>query len=177
MPRNFPFFVFFPFLNGFQFHGDQRMNKRDLVLRFLIVEILVVVLFAASATSEALQAFKVVSSGGTVVTAVNVDIYADPGCTQVLTQLVWGNLAPGSNNTQTIYIKNTGNVPELLSIATNAWNPANASTVLTLTWDLGTATVLAASTSTPTTLTLAVASNPGSLTTFSFNVTITGMQQ
>jgi hypothetical protein len=125
----------------------------------------------------AVSTFQMLPSNGTVVTAVNVDIYTDSGCTQSLTSIGWGNVAPGSNNTQTIYIKNSGTVPELLSISTSAWSPANASSLLTLTWNLGTSKVLAASASTPAILALAVSSSPGSVTTFSFNITITGTQQ
>ena len=128
------------------------------------------------ATLGAVTTFENVPSSGSVVTAVNVDLYSDAGCTQNLTSIAWGNIAPGSTNTRTIYIRNSGNVPETLTMATGAWNPSNATLVLACSWNLGSNTVLNASASTAAILTLTVAANPGSLTNFSFNITITGTQ-
>src|SRR5664280_2122671 len=81
----------------------------------------------------------------------------------------------GTATTQTVYIKNTGNIPETLTITTNNWNPTNATSSLTLTWNRQN-TILNAGTSIQATLTLTAASNTGSLTTFSCDVTLTGTQ-
>ena len=77
--------------------------------------------------------------------------------------------------TQTIYIKNTGNVPETLTMTTNNWTPTGADTYLTLTWNRQT-TILNAGASIQATLTLTAAANTGTLTTFSCDVTLTGTQ-
>jgi hypothetical protein len=102
-------------------------------------------------------------------------LYSDSACTQIATALNVGTLNPGNTATQTIYIKNTGNVPETLTMTTNNWNPASASTSLTLTWNRQN-TVLTAGQIIQATLTLTAAANTGSLTTFSCDVTITGTQ-
>jgi len=144
--------------------------------RGALIAIVVTGVLLTVATLGAVTTFQNVPSSGSVVTAVGVDLYSDPGCTQNLTSIAWGNIAPGSTNTRTIYIKNSGNVPETLTMATSAWSPSTATSVLTFSWNLGSSTVLNASASIPAILTLAVAANPGSLTNFSFNITITGTQ-
>jgi len=144
--------------------------------RGALIAIVVTGVLLTVATLGAVTTFQNVPSNGSVVTAVNLDLYSDVGCTQSLTSIAWGNIAPSSTNTRTIYIKNTGNVPETLTMATSAWNPANATSVLACSWNLGSNTVLNASASIPAILTLTVGSNPGSLTNFSFNITITGTQ-
>jgi hypothetical protein len=152
------------------------MNKKHVVRYFVSIEIVLIMLFSAFATSAALNSnSKALFSGGSVITTINVDVYQDPACTQTLTSINWGNVYPASNNTQTIYIKNSGNAPEQLSITAGNWNPTNASQVLTFSYSLNSIT-LAPSASTPATLNLAVSANPESLTTFNFNITITGTQ-
>jgi hypothetical protein len=125
-------------------------------------------------TLSALSASRTVPASGTM-TAVNVELYSDAACTQICTTLNFGTLDPGSTVTQNVYIKNTGAVPVTLSMAVNNWNPTNAGSCETLSWNRGNY-VLNAGLSVQATLTLTAASNTGSLTTFSFSVTITGTQ-
>jgi len=106
---------------------------------------------------------------------VNLGVYSDSACTQTVTALSVGTLSPGGAATQTVYVKNTGNIPETLTMTTNNWAPSSASSLLTLTWNRQNA-VLNAGASIQATLTLRVASNTGSLTTFSCDVTLTGTQ-
>jgi hypothetical protein len=111
---------------------------------------------------------------GTINT-INLGVYSDSDCTQVVTALNVGTLNPGGTATQTVYIKNTGKVAETLTMTTNNWTPTNANTRLTLSWNRQN-TVLNAGESIQATLTLTAASNTGSLTTFSCDVTLTGTQ-
>jgi hypothetical protein len=111
---------------------------------------------------------------GTIAT-VNVEAYKDAACTQPVTELDIGTVSPGSTATQTIYVKNSGTVPITLTMTVSNWDPANANTYLSVTWNQQN-TVLAAGESTPATLTLTAASNTGSLTTFSCRITITGTE-
>jgi hypothetical protein len=131
-------------------------------------------LFLTMITAGLLTSSQTVQSSGTI-TAVNVGVYTDSGCTQNCTSIDWGSMAPGNSTTITIYIKNTGTVPETLSMAASTWVPSNANTYLTLTWNRANY-VLNPNTSVSATLTLAASSSAGSLTTFSFNIVITGTQ-
>jgi hypothetical protein len=146
----------------------QKLSK-GAIIALAIVGVLLTVTTAALLSSN-----QTLPMSGTI-TAVNLGVYSDSGCTQPATALNVGTLNPGSNATQTIYIKNTGNIPETLTMTANNWNPTNATSSLTLTWNRQN-TVLDSGTSIQATITLTAAANTGSLTTFSFNVILTGTQ-
>jgi hypothetical protein len=139
-----------------------------------VIAITIAAIALTATTAAVLSINQNVSLNGSI-TAVNLGIYSDSGCTQTCTALNVGAINPGGTSTQTVYIKNTGNVPETLTMAASNWSPANANTYLTLTWNQQN-TVLPAGQSIQATLTLTAASNTGSLTTFSCSVTITGTQ-
>ena len=109
------------------------------------------------------------------VYAINLSVYSDSACTQPVTALSVGTISPGGTATQTVYIKNTGNIQETLTMTTSNWTPSSASSALTLTWNRQN-TSLSVGTSIQATLTLTAAANTGSLTTFGCDVTFTGTQ-
>ncbi len=107
------------------------------------------------------------------VSAINVGAYLDSDCTIKCTAIDWGNMKSGSTTTKTIYIKNSGGTNTTLSISTSSWNPKWAKSSLTLSWNLNNYR-LSAGQAVPATFTLAAALNTGSLTNFTFTITITG---
>ena len=139
-----------------------------------IIALTITALALTLTTAAILSNNQTVPLNGTI-TAVNLGVYSDSACTQTVTALTAGTLNPGNTATQTIYIKNTGNIPETLTMTTNNWTPTNASSSLTLTWNRQN-NVLNAGASVQATLTLTAAANTGSLTTFSCDVTLTGTQ-
>ncbi len=141
---------------------------------------LAVIALTITALALTVTTLAVLSSNQTVplsgtINAVNLEVYTDSDCTQTATTLDVGTLSPGATATQTVYVKNTGNVPETLTMTENNWSPTSASSYLTLTWNRQN-NVLNAGNSIQATLTLTAATNTGSLTTFSCDVTITGTQ-
>jgi hypothetical protein len=138
-----------------------------------IVALVAAGVFLTLVTAGLISSSQTVPSTGTV-SAVNVGVYSDSQCTQNLTSISWGNIAPGGTATYTIYVKNSGTVQMTLNMTTNSWNPASANGPITLIWNKE-ATVLSAGSSTSATLTLTVSSSiSSSITTFSFNIVITG---
>lgn len=131
-------------------------------------------LFLTMITAGLLTSSQTVQSSGNI-TAVNVGVYTDSGCTQNCTSIDWGTLAPGNSSSRTIYVKNAGTVPVTLSMATSTWVPSNANAYLTLTWNRANY-VLNPNTSVAATLTLTASSGAGAITTFSFNIVITGTE-
>ncbi len=132
-------------------------------------------IFLTGITIAALSANQTVPLAGTI-TAINLGVYTDSACTQNCTTLNAGTLSPGAIYTQTLYVKNTGNLPETLTMTVNNWNPTNANTYLTLTWNQQNVLLNPAQT-VQGTLTLTVAPNTGSLTSFSCSIIFTGTQQ
>jgi len=122
----------------------------------------------------ALVATRTVSNSGSV-TAVGVGVYSDSACTTALSAISWGTLNPGDVKTYTIYVKNTGTVPVTLNMTVGNWNPPSASSYITLTWDKQN-TVLSAGSVATSVLTLSVSSSVSGVTSFSFDITITGTQ-
>jgi hypothetical protein len=149
------------------------MNSQKLS-KVAVIALAIAALALTLTTAAILTTSQNVPLNGTI-NAVNLGIYSDSGCTQTCSSLNVGAVNPGGTGTQTIYIKNTGNIPETLTMTTNNWNPTNATTTLTLTWNQQN-TVLNAGSSIQATLTLTAAANTGSLTTFSCSVTLTGTQ-
>jgi hypothetical protein len=72
-----------------------------------------------------------------------------------------------------VYVKNTGNAAVTLNMTTSAWSPSSASSYITLTWNQ-TGTVLQAGGVVTAGLTLTVSSSISGITSFSFNITISG---
>jgi hypothetical protein len=110
------------------------------------------------------------------ISSINVDIYTDAEATTKLTSLHWGTLSPGGQITRTVYIKNSGNTAETLGMSVTDWSPTQAGSVVSVTWNKE-GSILAAGAIVPATLTLQVSSNPGSVTSFSMNIVISGVAQ
>ena len=139
-----------------------------------IIALAIAAIALTATTAAILTSNQTVPLNGTI-NAVNLAVYSDSGCTQTVTSLNVGTLNPGANATQTIYVKNTGNIAETLTISTANWNPTNANTSLTLSWNRQNY-VLPAGQNIQATLTLTAAANTGSLTSFSCDATLTGTQ-
>jgi hypothetical protein len=131
-------------------------------------------LFLTLLTTGLLMSSQTLQSNGTV-TAVNIGVYSDSSCTQNLTSINWGSIYPGNSTTRIMYVKNTGSLPVTLTMTTESWVPLNASTYISLSWDQED-TVLTAGQSTTATLTLSASPNAGNITSFSFNIIITGTE-
>jgi uncharacterized repeat protein (TIGR01451 family) len=106
--------------------------------------------------------------------AINLGVYKDSACTQTATAIDWGTLAPGSTATYTLYVKNTGNARETLSLSTTDWSPSAAAQYITVTWNQNGAS-LNKNDVVQATLTLTVSlSIDSSITSFSNSIIITG---
>lgn len=138
----------------------------------VFLAIVAIVMLLSISTLGLLTISQTISSSGTI-TAANVGVFSDSQCTQPLSSISWGTIAPGSSVSSTIYIKNTGNIPLTLNMATSGWNPTIAGNSITITWNRE-GTVLGADQSTPAELTLAVNSGISGVTTFSVNIIISG---
>ena len=136
----------------------------------VIIALMAVVL----STLGALTVSQTFSNSGSI-SAIGVGVYSDSGCTTVLSSINWGTVNPGASATYTMYVKNNGTLPVTLTMTTGTWNPTNASSYINLTWNQQNYSLPAGS-SVPAVLTLNVSSSISGITSFTFNVTITGTQ-
>jgi hypothetical protein len=134
--------------------GKEKNNET-----ILVVAIIVILLAAAFV--------------GTRQVPKSIGVYSDSACTQPLTSINWGTILPGGSVTRTIYIKNMNTTQITLSMTKTDWNPARANGPITLTWDKE-GTTLTANQIATATLTLNVSPSINSITTFRFNIVITG---
>jgi len=111
------------------------------------------------------------SSG--VIASTTVGVYSDSGLTTKLTSIDWGTIYPGASKTVVAYVKNEGTVPITLALSAANWSPSTASSYMTLSWDYSGAK-LNAGANVKVTLTLTVSSSITGITSFSFDVVITG---
>jgi len=123
-------------------------------------------LFALPYGYAILSAAKVGNTGNLQAVGVTTDINS----------INWGIITPGQTKTQLVIVTNTGNQPVTLTMETSNWNPALASSCLTLTWDYDAETILPQQSQTVQ-FSLTVSTDPDpSITTFSFDITLTGIQ-
>ena len=81
------------------------------------------------------------STGTVFIPTLGLDAYWEQECNNPVSSIDWGTLEPGDQNTSTIYLKNTGNLPLALSMITQNWTPTNATTYIIVTWNRENATI------------------------------------
>lgn len=143
--------------------------------KITIGTILTIAVFGTIMTTlGALVATRTISNVGSLK-AIGVGVYWDSSCSNAVSSINWGALEPGTTKTFTIYIRNEGNVPVKLSMTTNNWNPPSATSYITLSWDRENH-VLAAGSIVSAVLTLSVSSNINGITSFNFDIIISGTE-
>jgi hypothetical protein len=152
--------------------GERCSNMRAKPNLALLLVIISVALVGALAVSGILSTSRTIGSSGTVK-AINVEVYWDSECTQVVSEVDWGFCDPGSTIDKTVYIKNTGNAPLALSMTYSGWSPTEASDYISLSWDSEGAEIAAGSVKTAV-LTLSISETITGIMDFSFNIVIEG---
>jgi len=146
----------------------QRLLAVVTLVVIVTVAVTAIVAFGALSNSRNVQSF------GTVKT-VNVGVYWDNDCTNATSTVNWGTLEPGAAKNFTIYVKNEGSVAVVLSMSTENWNPASASSYITLSWNRE-SHALSHGSVVQAVLTLSVSSEISGITNFSFDIIITGTE-
>lgn len=107
------------------------------------------------------------------VKTIGVGVYSDIGCTDQVTSINWDVIEVGASKDEPVYIRNEGTAPMTLSLDTEKWNPANASSHIILSWDYG-EEIIDVDVVVPVTLTLSVLDTIEGITDFSFDIVIIG---
>jgi len=141
----------------------QRIALKPLAVLLSIISLIVV------ASGFMQSSVRIVGRG--TVKAVGVGVFWDSNRTSPVSFIDWGMVEPGSMNNVTVYVRNDGNVAASISLATENWNPSNASDYLTLSWNydgrqLNPLEVV------QVTLTLTVSSSVHGIDSFSFDIII-----
>jgi len=110
-----------------------------------------------------------------VVASANIQVCWESECTNNVSSISWGTIDPGRSKNVTVYVKNTGTVPLTLSFNTTNWNPSAANAHISLSWGYDGSHVQPDQVL-PVTLALVVSESAWGLTSFSFDIYITGTQ-
>jgi hypothetical protein len=149
---------------------ETTMEKIHVAAISVVAATLIVVSVLAASL---LTAYQTIPNGGSVK-AVGVGVYWDSPCTSNVTSIDWGIVGPGSTANKTVYIKNVGNTRESLNMTTASWS-TGAYGNITLSWnDEG--YVLDPGAIVQAVFTLSVSSGISGVTSFSFNIIITGTE-
>jgi hypothetical protein len=137
-----------------------------------LVKIWIVLAILASISAVyALPPAKVQMRSTGLIKALGVGVYWDNGCTNVVSSIDWGLLEPGSVKTVTVYVRNEGNAPIVLSLQTENWNPDGASSYMSLGWNYG-GQQIDVNAVLPVTLSLSISPSIQGITSFSFTIII-----
>jgi len=122
-----------------------------------------------------LMAYQSIPNTGNVK-GVGVGVYWDSDCTSNVTSINWGLLEPGETASVTVYIENKGSIPVSLNMTTDNWNPTSASDDITLSWNREGYVLNTTVPVVQTVLTLSVSPDTTGVTSFSFDIIITGTE-
>ncbi len=149
------------------------MQSRRRFLNFaLFLAMMMAIVVSAPAIYGLLTGTRTISSTGSIKT-IGVKVYSDSACTNEVSSIDWGTVEPGSTKDTTVYIKNTGNAAVTLSLGTENWSPSSASGYMKLTWNYDGQSI-SPNANVQTKLTLTVFANATGVTSFSFDILITG---
>ena len=126
-----------------------------------------------SLVAALLSSSQTVPNLGTVA-GVGVGVYWDYAGTNQTTSIDWGTLSPGDTKYCTVFVKNVGNDPVTLSMATSGWNPTTAPTYINVIWNSTGVSLPSHNSVAAAKFTLTALSTTTGITNFSFNITITG---
>ncbi len=110
------------------------------------------------------------------VMAVGAGIYWDQACTNRTLSLNWGMIDSSSSSNLTVYVRNECNSAVTLELNTSTWTPSATSRYISLNWNY-TGQILKTGEVIPIELTLKVDPAIIDITNFSFETTITTIEQ
>ncbi|UCG45126.1 MAG: hypothetical protein JSV58_07095 [Candidatus Bathyarchaeota archaeon] len=143
-----------------------------LTMTFIVAGLLVIIVLLNSTVMGTLLGRVTLPNQG-IVKTMGVGVYWDSGCSNQVTSIDWGAVAPGSINDVAVYVKNEGNTVATLSATTENWSPPSTSTYMSLSWDYAGQPV-AIGEVVQVVLSLSVSQVIEGITGFSFDIVIIG---
>jgi hypothetical protein len=102
-----------------------------------------------------------------------VEVFWDRNCTQRVSSIDWGTLAPRMTKTVSVYVQNKSNETCILILTPTGWNPPAAANYLELKQDYENKKIQSSEV-VKVTLSLTVSPNIAGITNFSFNIIVQG---
>ena len=160
------------------------VTKSQIALSFIIISLAFI---SGTAVVGVLQSNERLSTSGIVTRPappppppspppepdIEIDVYSDSGCTQLVSNVDWGEILAGSTITRIVYVKNNGDYEVALGLSTENWSPVEAMADITLDWDYD-GTFLEVDEVRQEIFSLSIDSGIGGISSFSFDIVITG---
>ena len=108
-------------------------QKTTIIAALAIVAIVVAAVVILAAT------WQIQSTG--IIATLNLTVYSDATLSKTVSAIDWGKIQPGNYAIINLWLKPTGTENSQLTMTTYNWNPASASTYLTLIWNYTGATI------------------------------------
>ena len=150
-------------------------RKRDMMIKISPSIIIVLCMLSIFACGLAQLWTTITISNMGEVKTIGFGVYSDSNCTNAMTAISWGMIAPGSSLNLTFYLRNEGNVPLTLHLYAQNWNPENTSDYMSLSWNYGEQAVNPME-AIQLTLTLSVSNNIEGINNYRFDVIITATE-
>ncbi|MCW4015260.1 MAG: hypothetical protein NWF06_02725 [Candidatus Bathyarchaeota archaeon] len=150
-----------------------KKRKQTIIILFLSTVSILNVFFLTAISGQLLVKTNMYSYGSIQIQTAGITAYRDSSCNTRVSGVAWGTIAPGSFETQIVYIKNDGSSPLTLSLDTTNWNPTNAPGYMDLTWNYDGQTI-DPNEVLPVALTLSVDSGISGINSFNFEIVING---
>jgi len=138
----------------------------------LVSVLTVAVILGGIAIGQMISSARLMSSG--LVKSVELGVYKDSNCSEVMSSVGWGIVEPGSQHNASVYIRNEGNTEITLFLNCTGWNPPEAETYMVLSWNY-TGQLVMPNQVILVILTLSVGNDAPSGRDFTFDVVITAM--
>jgi len=148
-------------------------TRQGLSILGLVLAIGLVVANADSIYGLLTTVFPIGNTG--VIASAGLGVYSESQCVNNVSSINWGTLSPGQSKSVTVYVKNTGNVKLTLGMTTENWSPQGASAYLVCGWNY-TGQQIQPSQVVAVAFTLTVSSSIQGISSFSFDVRITGTE-
>jgi len=146
----------------------QHLTKKRLLSSFVVASLILYVLLFSITPNTITNVSGMVGEG--------VGVYRNIGCTDAdeVFSIEWGTLTPGSANEYDVYVQNKDVDPIYLNMNTMNWSSSNAFRYLKLTWNYSRGHAIDPYDVLQLTLTLSVDPLIKDVSSFSFNIVITG---
>ena len=146
------------------------MRSRPMIHVPLLVLVVISLLLSGSQLLRETRA-----SSTSLVESTVVGIYWDPSCTAPVEQIDWGTISPSSSNTVVVFVRNEGVPSVCFSLNTTNWQPVEASSKLLLGWNYSGSSVKPR-VAVPIELILSAAADSGGLSSFVFDIVLSGSE-